>query len=245
MALTEVTSADEGGERSDGWVTTREERTRRRLFLSDDWAGAEAEAPQLGDAHPTVTNLWVKRIQGIPWGAATDESPAAYAKCLVIVEYSSNVLSNDGEVVLEDDDATEVLEVGGGRTWVSDGAYCNQPINKLIPGSTIRLTRGYLHKPDAEIAECRGHVNDANWKPKGATITYPPGTALLLSASSRSQRDISLSSGYRYIVTYQFAINLEGHNLVPRVDEPGTPVFLDEVSPPIYESADFSQLQVH
>ncbi len=240
MAIQELSNADEAPSRSGGWSQDRHSATKTRIFISDDWFNAEKEAPQMGDAHPSNPAFKVSAVQGIPWGAPLDwADPIGYEKCLIVVTYSNTALENEGEVLLQEEDATEVLEVGGGRRWVSDGSWVDQPLTIMYPMTIITITQCRVIRPIDGYWDCLGRVNQYAWLPPTYDKTCPPGTALCLPWQCERQYDPVTT--LRWKIIFKFLIDVRGHNYRWRIKSEAEGLW-DTTNPPLRQSADFAKL---
>ena len=234
MAIREITKAE--GQQSGGWSSEYGRKNTNRLFVAD-WATAESEAPQLGDAYPGNDTLKVCRILGEPFGACIDEGPpVVYKQCLVTVEYSTRVLDVLASFRPRIRAGIKVLTLDQGMKWTSNGEPVGLPVNVKIPCMQYELegTRAGLMDVHAAAAlPYIGTINSAPWRGFGA------GCVLFEGIEGTQQQDDVV--GVQCPLSYQFTIFQRNHNLAIHVFPDQTRIW-DTTEPLIYESTDFAGL---
>ena len=199
--------------------------------------------PVKGDPHPDDPNLYARRYTVYPSGKMVgDGSKPDYDRCFVVWEYS-NVGPDNGVVMLYKETVGELLEVGGGRTFVTSGAALESPLNVPIYREQIVVPRtGLPADPYGEIETCWNKVNSGVWKPTydDRPAGYPAGTILFAGTGKRERRWQDNVEAFVWDVDFIFIRSEPGWNYAY---DASTQEF-DLVTPVLFGSADFSILPV-
>lgn len=205
--------------------------TGQRIFVGD-WSTAWYDSPAMGQSFPGYPFLRVVHVSITPFGKTKDGVLFdEYTKAKVVADYST--LRYDDSTDSRGLDFTcDVLEVGGGRTWHSDNAAVDQPMNMLISTINETIERTVLTVPINTIRTLQGKINEHTWR------GWPRGTCLFLGANSRTEWDSELMV-WKSRMTYNFSIKDLDHNIAWRADT-GEWDYPNEL---LYTYADLSALE--
>jgi len=201
-----------------------------RVWLGD-WATWRIDAPPLRSGFPGDDMLRCTRVTVTPEGLTkVGQLGDEYSHCRIEAEYDiEEWIDNLAWPHIEH--GADVLDVGGGRKWKSDGAWVNQPINILYGFTVYSYRVRYQTDPTRMLRSLTNKVNSQPWG--GA----PPGTLYYLGADSDTEWDETVGLPFwRVVVRVKY--DAAGHNWAWRSDKGK----FDTTDTPLYSSADFSVL---
>lgn len=180
--------------------------------------------------------------------------------CKMTVNYStSQVLVGAWDV--QSRGKVEMFELGIGRQWASDGAYCDQSLAIPVYSEEIVATKLFIYS-QAQISRIRAAVGKVNQNVFSAPWgdSFAEGTLMLEYFEQRKIRDPQRGVEWNQI-TFHFTAKQQNHNLFLRMpyvqrDEFGRPLYdpvthaplysgvpgWDMHNPPIFESYPFEDI---
>jgi hypothetical protein len=229
----------------DGFKTRQESSERRnaqatRVFLCD-WTErlTAAALPTFDDVYPDDAGLKCVRINREGYGQTTADAANPYTHAKVTVEYSNLALASDGEGISSGDFGGDVLEVGGGRYFVSDGSVLDQPVNLPLLYRSLAVNKTVILPNWGAIYACYGKCNAYMWAPSSSPVFFAPGHVRFDGVSDQEEYDAL--TGVRTRLVYKFMINpVRTWNEIWRSDI----LAWDFVYPYLCEPTDFSALMI-
>jgi hypothetical protein len=223
-------------------VSERRQMTARRIMLCDNYRGALAESPQIGDSYPGWDKLTVARINVQGWGEPLNNEDGApdYEFGRVTVEYSYPNLVTDGEAFSTSQPNVLCLEVGQGRNW-SDGSPVGSTSPIVVSFYLRDLCFQTLKDQAPAVDGYSNSINASPWMDPVTKIVYPIGTVLFCGVSHTLKFDAQRNA-FLYAIDWKFTVNSNGWGMFWHIPTDGSQGFWDTVDPVVYPSIDFSLL---